>query len=109
MNLAVSTGAASAFAAGGGFAWAIAPDTIKALTAAEIMSFLSIVASSKGQSADAEELPRLVHQQLPRAPPVPAVELARWPATRCYVCFFNSLACRHAMQRRPDLQSAQLW
>jgi hypothetical protein len=50
MNFASSiSGAASVFAAGGlagGLACAIAPDIIKALMAAEIMSFLSIAAST---------------------------------------------------------------
>jgi hypothetical protein len=50
MNLAVSANAASDFAAGrlaGGAACAIAPDTISALTAAHIMSLLSIAASTR--------------------------------------------------------------
>jgi hypothetical protein len=51
MNFALSTGAASAFAAGaaggaaGGFACASAPETISVLTAADIMRVFNICAS----------------------------------------------------------------
>jgi hypothetical protein len=63
MNLALSTGAASVFAVGGfagGLACAIAPDTIKALMATEIMSFLSIAASTSIYRSKEESLFALV-------------------------------------------------
>src|SRR5438094_7507095 len=75
MNLAPSMGAASAFASGGdaagGLAWASAPEIISALSAADIISVLSIVASKRLRSVKESDGSLALDNQLASTAHVP--------------------------------------
>src|SRR2546421_11857995 len=106
MNLAPSMGAASAFVSGGeaagGLAWASAPEIISALSAADIISVLSIVASKRLRSVKESDGSLLL---IINSPARPAFRRSGTPPCACEgvaQCKLHSLvhADRNARPRR---------